>query len=77
MPCEHKKWVYPPDAMNDWTGEMERQEPYEVFSQVDISIGAFKCTQCGEVGYCTGLWRKYYEEGTPCFGSENVSRNLK
>lgn len=75
-PCTHKtgRWVWcEPDG---W----EHEEPYQVWEEqwafVDISIGAFKCTRCGEVGYYTGHWRKYHEEGVPCPGSDRVPRVL-
>jgi hypothetical protein len=40
----------------------------------DLDIGRFRCTQCGEIGYYTGLWRDFYEEGIPCPGSNKVER---
>ena len=46
-------------------------------TQVDISVGAWQCTQCGEVGYYTGNWKRYYEEGTPCAGSGTAPRKLR
>lgn len=36
----------------------------------DIGVGAFQCTQCGEVMYYTGSWKKFYTEGVPCPSSE-------
>ena len=30
---------------------------------VDIDTGRFRCTECGEVMYYTGKWKKYWEEG--------------
>lgn len=62
------------EIYNDWDGTTETVwvESSES-TQVDISIGAFKCTQCGEVGYYTGSWKKYYEQGTPCLGDYSVS----
>jgi hypothetical protein len=40
----------------------------------DISLGAFACTRCGKVGYYTGHWRAYYEDGVACPGSAGVDR---
>ena len=76
MTCDHKEWVYPPQVQDDWSGEWVDQEPYQRSIQDDISIGAFKCRRCGEVGYYTGNWRKFHEEGVPCIGSDNVKRKL-
>jgi len=42
----------------------------------DVDIGRFICTQCGLIKYYTGHWKKYYEEGIPCSGSEGVSREI-
>ncbi len=41
---------------------------------VDLDIGRFKCSQCGEIGYYTGHWKKFFEEGIPCPGSDNIRR---
>lgn len=38
----------------------------------DIGVGAFRCTQCGEVGFYTGLWRQFYERDIPCAGSDRL-----
>lgn len=74
MSCTHKRWKYWPDQLNDWTGEMEPVEATEELTYEDISIGSFRCTQCGEVGYYTGQWKRYFEDGVPCPGSEGVPR---
>jgi hypothetical protein len=77
MTCTHRKpdrWV--PQIVDDGWGD-NREEWVNMGGQslqVDISIGAFRCTQCGEVGYYTGSWREFHENGTPCTGSEGVSR---
>lgn len=65
MNCDHwnTKWVWS-SWQNDYTGEEEGEWVQESKSLcVDISIGAFKCTRCGHVGYYTGKWREYYENG--------------
>lgn len=37
---------------------------YETVSTTeDIDTGRFRCTQCGEVMYYTGLWRQHWEGG--------------
>jgi hypothetical protein len=74
--CNHKEWFYPPPAYNDWTGEWDDQEPYERSIQEDISIGSFMCRRCGHIGYYTGQWKRYFEEGVDCPGSEGVNRNV-
>ena len=76
MTCTHTRWKHWPDQLNDWTGEMEPQESTEVSACEDISLGSFRCTKCGWVGYYTGSWKRYAEEGIPCPGSEGVSRNV-
>lgn len=40
------------------------------FTYEDIDVGRFKCTQCGLVQYYTGQWKKFFEEGVPCSGSD-------
>jgi hypothetical protein len=76
MSCTHRepgKYVYVED---DWDPSYYTEEWVEGKStQADISIGAFKCTQCGEIGYYTDKWKNYHENGVPCFGSETVPRN--
>lgn len=75
--CDHEKWVYPTEPVrNDFTGEYETPDPYKVSTQEDVDVGRFRCTQCGLVGYYTGLWKAYYEHGIPCPGSQGVSREL-
>lgn len=72
--CEHKivNEVYV-GRENDWTGEIEYNWETEIeYTCVDIGIGAFKCTRCGEVGYYTGSWKNYYENDVPCAASEFV-----
>ena len=70
MTCTHQKWVYPEPYEDDWTGEVIYPQAYTVSTTEDIDIGRYKCTQCGEVFYYTGLWRRYFEEGVPCPGVE-------
>jgi hypothetical protein len=56
---------------NDWTGEDETEwESTTEHTTRDIGVGAFQCTQCGEVMYYTGSWKKFYTEGVPCPSSE-------
>ena len=43
-------------------------------TQEDLDIGRFNCTQCGEVGYYTGQWKRFFEEGIPCAGSDRIDR---
>lgn len=78
-PCTHREpdtqvWQ---DVEVDWRIEPQGQwvlvPGKSLF--VDISIGAFKCVRCGTVGYYTGLWRAYHEEGIPCLGS-HLERRL-
>jgi hypothetical protein len=71
--CTHEKqqstWV--PEHEDDFGGIEPGHWHYEtVGTSEDIDIGRFRCTQCGAVGYYTGLWRAFHEEGKPCVGSE-------
>lgn len=73
--CNHMTWVYPQDEQDDYTGEWYRPEPYQQSTQEDLDVGRFKCSRCGEIGYYTGLWKRYFEEGIPCPGSERYEGN--
>lgn len=70
--CEHSTptsvWVE--EFVNDW-GDTEpgRWEYGTRSADEDISIGAFRCSLCGRVGYYTGTWRNYYENGVDCAGT--------
>jgi hypothetical protein len=72
--CDHLRWVYPPAAIDERTGETEQPEAFREFTYADLDVGRFYCTQCGEIGYYTGLWRAFHEDGIPCPGSELVQR---
>lgn len=74
--CDHKFGSWVDSGIDSWTGEKLPDEYVETYTYADLSVGRFHCTQCGEIGYYTGLWRKFYEEGIPCPGSEGVQRAL-
>lgn len=77
MSCTHRELGrYEPQVVDWWTEEEQLVWVEGASTQVDISLGAFRCTKCGEVGYYTGNWKRYYEEGVPCAGSNSVSRKL-
>lgn len=63
MKCDHYETRHVWSSWeNDWTGEIEGEWIEEsTCLQEDISIGAFKCKRCGEVGYYTGKWKAHYE----------------
>lgn len=74
--CTHSKPTYlsyeevevSPWGHTDWQYvERGGESTYQ-----DISIGSFVCTQCGEIGYYTGHWRRFFEEGIACAGSDKV-----
>lgn len=76
--CNHRtpecwEWV---GVENAYTGETEQelQQTGLQSTNVDIDIARFRCTLCGEVGYYTGTWKRFFEEGIPCFGSEGLTR---
>lgn len=80
MQCEHTTPIY-------WAEELVEISPYGhtelqlvqrggEYTYEDIDIGRFRCTQCGLIQYYTGHWKKYYEEGIPCSGSEGVPRTI-
>jgi hypothetical protein len=64
MSCTHQttKEFWVDEFENDWgytePGHWERET---VSTTVDIDTGRYKCTQCGEVMYYTGTWRKHWE----------------
>jgi hypothetical protein len=77
--CTHitpSKWVWQDVEVSPY-GDTE-QQLVDVGRQWTFDegkdIGRFRCTQCGEVFYYTGLWRDFYEKGIPCPGSEGVQR---
>lgn len=76
MTCDHKRWVYPDLFEHEMTGEAVYPTPYQESTWGDkvAGDGRFECTQCGQVGYYTGSWRKFWEEGVPCSGSEGFTR---
>lgn len=70
MTCDHyEPGRWEEELLEDWaTGEMYSNGHKWVSGPSlyeDISIGAFKCRGCGHVGYYTGIWREFYERGTP------------
>jgi len=66
---ERATWV--PCHEDDWGTHIEGHYEYTTeHTTEDIDIGRFRCTQCGEVMYYTGSWRKFHEEGVPCPGSD-------
>jgi len=78
MDCTHRtpeKWEWK-EVEVGWYGEteMQRVQVGELSTQEDLDIGRFQCTQCGEVGYYTGRWKKFFEEGVPCLGSDRLQR---
>ena len=78
MSCTHRAPDrYVEQVWDWWTGATELVRVEGASTQVDISVGAWQCTQCGEVGYYTGNWKRYYEEGTPCAGSGTAPRKLR
>lgn len=78
MTCEHHapdRWEAHTYA-HPWTGEPVT-ETVRVSGEwwLDESeIGRWRCTRCGHVGYYTGQWKRFYEEGVPCADSEGVQR---
>jgi len=71
MTCTHtvnnSRYV---EVQHPITGEFELEwEDRHDYTYVDIDVGRFRCTQCGLVQYYTGLWKAFFEEGTPCSGS--------
>jgi hypothetical protein len=76
MTCEHKtEYTYWGKVYNDWTGEYDDELITKTEHHTeDIGVGAFRCTQCKEVMYYTGSWKKFYTEGVPCPSSEYSER---
>lgn len=74
MRCEHQQGRWVAGGNDPWTGEPEPDEYVVTNTTEDLDIGRWRCTQCGEIGYYTGLWRDYHEQGIPCPGSDRVRR---
>lgn len=69
---EHTHWK---KVYNDWTGEYDDELVTTTTHHTeDIGIGAFRCTQCKEVMYYTGSWKKHYTEGAECPGSDRAEK---
>jgi hypothetical protein len=78
MACTHRTpthWEHQEVEVSPW-GDTECQlvEVGGESTTEDIDVGRFRCTQCGEIGYYTGLWRDFWEKGIPCAGSDRVRR---
>lgn len=72
--CTHTAGRWVRGGQDDWTGE-DLPDVYETYSTTeDIDTGRFRCTRCGEVMYYTGLWKRFWEDGMPCAGSERIKR---
>lgn len=74
--CSHTTWVTPPPDEHFITGELISTAPFQVNTYEDCGRGRYRCTQCSELGYYTGLWLRYYEDGIPCAGSDGEPREL-
>ena len=64
MSCTHQKPVkiWHNGFENDWGYEEPGYWEYTTEQTTeDIGIGRYRCTQCGEVMYYTGTWRKHWE----------------
>lgn len=80
MNCSHKtprRYEMQDVEVSPW-GDTERQLVAVGGDStfVDLDIGRFRCTQCGEIGYYTGQWKAYFEHGIPCSGSDGVDRRV-
>ena len=59
------------DCVNEYTGAIEQiWQEHTKYTYNDLDVGRFKCTQCGLVQYYTGHWKKFFEEGVSCPGSD-------
>lgn len=81
MTCTHKApdvWVWEDVEVSPY-GDTERQlvNIGGQYTYDESELGRFHCTQCGEVGYYTGLWKDFYEKGIPCPGSNFVDSYRK
>jgi len=74
--CKHSREITEQVEVENWmTGEIEIEwsTRTEHWTE-DIDVGRFRCTRCGLVMYYTGQWKRYFEEGIPCAGSDGVRR---
>lgn len=72
--CDHQRNTWQDGGVHDITGEPLDGQMLQEATYEDLGAGRFRCTQCGEVGYYTGLWRDFHERGTPCPGSDRERR---
>lgn len=60
--CNHQRecerWIPP-----EHEGESGHWEYWTEGTYEDIDTGRYRCTQCGHIGYYTGLWRAHHEGG--------------
>ena len=64
--CTHTRWV-DVSLGEEWDEELEeyyeKTEPEEEYTYEDIDTHRYKCTQCGEVFYYSGVAKSYFEDG--------------
>lgn len=74
MSCAHSidKSSWEAVETDPWGGTETQWVPSSRWTFEELGIGAFRCTQCGEVMFYTGKWKRFYENGEPCSGSSLV-----
>jgi hypothetical protein len=72
--CTHeRRWsTWEAVEVGLWGETEQRLVEHWQSTNEDLDTGRFRCTQCGEIGYYTGLWKRFFEEGIPCAGSERL-----
>lgn len=78
MKCTHEGWEWGPMVQDEETGEWrDTSRKVSLFEDKVPGDGRFECKRCGHVGYYTGSWRRFWEEGIPCPGSERFAGSVK
>lgn len=75
MTCPHETYPagYEEVEVTPW-GDTELEWVQRTKSaQEDFVTGTFRCSMCGEVGFFTGSWKRFYLTDEPCPSSSLVS----
>lgn len=76
-PCDHQRSYWKSGGTDAWSGEALPDVQVVEATYEDMDVGRFRCTQCGKVMYYTGQWQDYFENGTPCPGSDAYEKAVK
>ena len=75
MSCNHKTTKVEEIIREDYEeNEYISYERVEYSTFEDIDVGRMRCSICGAIEYYTGRWKDFWENGTPCLGSDKFKR---